>query len=191
MPFVGWNRAMIERGAFFFGFSHTPLHSMQIPADTYTFTLFRDPVERVLSHYKMLLEEQAASEKHPSFFDEEPWLGSCFSDFVERMPREHLCNQLFMFSRNFSTSEALENIKRVTNVELFPDVGNLVEDINEEFGLALRSMHVRRATITFEPSKADRAKLESRLKDELDLFDKIVALARSGNMAVGARRLAA
>ncbi len=155
---------MIERGAFFFGFSHTPFHLMQIPADTYTFALFRDPVERVLSHYKMLLAEQTVSEKHPSFFDEEAWLGNSFSDFVERMPREHLCNQLFMFSRDFSTTEALENIKRVTNVRLLPDIGNLVEDINEEFGLALRPMHVRPAAITFEPSKADRAKLEKSSK---------------------------
>ena len=168
---------MIERGAFFFGFSHAPLHLIQIPAETYTFTLFRDPVERVLSHYKMLLEEQIASEKHPSFFTEEAWLGNSFSDFVERMPRDHLCNQLFMFSRNFSISEALENIKRVTNIRLLSEVGNLVEDLNAEFGLALQPMHVRRASITFEPSKADRAKLESRLRDELEFFDKIVALA--------------
>ena len=49
--YVGWNTRHINKGNYFYGFSHTPLHKLDLPNETFTVSCFRDPVRRVVSHY--------------------------------------------------------------------------------------------------------------------------------------------
>ena len=65
--FVGWNGRLIDEGNYFFAFSHRPAHVVNLPLDTFTLTCLRDPAKRVISHYKMILEEQSATNPHPFF----------------------------------------------------------------------------------------------------------------------------
>lgn len=43
------------------------------------------------------------------------WLGSCFSDFISEIPKEHLLNQLYMFSKDFDVDEAVDNVARCSH----------------------------------------------------------------------------
>jgi hypothetical protein len=54
--FVGWNKKSIEKGNYFCGFSHEPFYQLRLPPRTFTLTCFRDPFERIFSHYRMLRE---------------------------------------------------------------------------------------------------------------------------------------
>ena len=94
--FVGWNKKLIESGNYFYAFSHIPKHKLILPNNTFTITFLRDPVKRVISHYKMLYYYQVNSINHPCMKTEGAWLGECFQDFLERIPYEHLLNQLYI-----------------------------------------------------------------------------------------------
>ena len=53
--FIGWDQNNIENGKYFYAFSHIPHHKLKLPDNTFTITCVREPVDRLLSHYKMLL----------------------------------------------------------------------------------------------------------------------------------------
>lgn len=108
--FVGWNQKLIEQGYYYYAFSHTPKHMLKLPDKTFTITCLRDPAERVISHYKMLLEHRLKYKSHPLLKTEGKWLNNSFADFLMNIPRKHLLNQLYMFSKNFSVNEAFDNI---------------------------------------------------------------------------------
>jgi hypothetical protein len=56
MIYVGWDVDRINKGNYFYGFSHIPLHKLDLPEGTFTITCFRDPVKRVVSHYSWSIE---------------------------------------------------------------------------------------------------------------------------------------
>ena len=56
LVFVGWDIASINRGLYFYAFSHHPFHKLSLPERTFTFSCLRDPMKRVVSHYNMLME---------------------------------------------------------------------------------------------------------------------------------------
>lgn len=112
--FVGWNRKAIERGNYFYGFSHEPFHQIRLPPRTFTLTCFRDPFERIFSHYRMLQENRRKGVNHPCMETEGAWLEEPggFDEFLNRIPSEQLMRQLYMFSKTFDIQEALVNIKK-------------------------------------------------------------------------------
>ena len=58
--FAGWQKNLLEMGDYHYGFSHIPFSQLTLPERTFTFSCFRDPTSRVLSHYRMLLELRKA-----------------------------------------------------------------------------------------------------------------------------------
>jgi len=68
--YVGWNVRLLNRGSYFYGFSHTPLHQLSLPSGTFTVSCFRDPVKRVISHYNMLMEMKLSGKSHPCLVSE-------------------------------------------------------------------------------------------------------------------------
>ena len=110
--FVGWNKRLIESGKYFYAWSHIPYHQLYLPSNTFVFTTFRDPIQRVFSHYKMIFEYYSKNIDHPCMIEEGKWLGSSktFEEFFQNMPKNHLMAQLFHYSKSYSIDEAVENI---------------------------------------------------------------------------------
>lgn len=143
--YVGWNKSLINKGDYFYAFSHIPYHKLKLKEDTFTLTCFRDPVKRIVSHYFMLLDFVNRGVKHPSFAVEEKWLGNSFDDFYNNMPKEHLFNQLYMFSNKIDVGQALNNLNKISHVMVTEDFTTGVEGINSKLGLKLQSLHIRKS----------------------------------------------
>ena len=96
--FVRAIRHLREEGFYFQGGSHIPAPMLSLPEKTFRVTCLRDPVERVLSHYRMLVHYRETGQDRAS--NEMPWLGeqASLGTFLDRIPRAHLLRQVAMFS---------------------------------------------------------------------------------------------
>jgi hypothetical protein len=171
--FVGWNRFYINSGQYFYAFSPLPIHNLSLPRKTYTVTCFRDPVDRVISHYSMLRNYQKNGVCHPCMDVEGKWLGACFEDFIENVPKEHLLNQLFMFDKNFNVDAAIERVSRVSNIIFIDEFDSGVDRINSDLGLELKAIHVRKVEREFEVGDTTMQRLKSLLSLEYAFLSKV------------------
>jgi hypothetical protein len=174
--YVGWNVRYINGGNYFYAFSHAPVHALQLPEKTFTVTCFRDPVKRVLSHYNMLMEYQANNVMHPCMTTEGKWLGSSFDEFLERIPKEHLCNQLFMFSARYDIGEALERVNGLSHFLFTENFAHGVDALNQKTGLQLRTIHTRKTAYKTEITKRGLDALRERLGEEYEFLRRVKEL---------------
>lgn len=171
--YVGWEVKQINKGNYFYAFSHTPFHKLSLPDQTFTVTCFRDPVERVISHYKMLMDYYVSNTDHPCMEIEGKWLGNDFNDFLSKIPREHLLNQLYMFSSNFDISEAISNVQKLSHFFFIDTFSTGVEELNNKTGLSLEPIHIRKSSYQPQISENCLAKLRHMLHDEYQFLDSI------------------
>ncbi len=171
--FVGWRQVSIEGGRYFYAFSHIPMHRLALPPRTYTFTCLRDPVGRVVSHYKMLVNYRDNNVPHPCMVDEGPWLGSSFSDFLDNIPREHLQNQIYMFSASFDLNEAFDNILSCSRVLFVEDFERGLDQLAGDLGVKLQVRHAKRAANDAPISADERERLRDMLSPEYELIGRV------------------
>lgn len=171
--YVCWNVDLINRGDYFYGFSHTPVYKLDLSPKTFTVTCFRDPVKRVISHYAMLMEMREHHRDHPCMAVEGSWLGGSFKDFLKRIPPEHLLNQLYMFSESYNIDEATETVTGLSHRMFSDDFANGVDLLNQKTGLGLAPMHIRKSKLAPEISESDVATLREALDPEYEFLDRV------------------
>jgi hypothetical protein len=171
--YVGWNPAIINRGTYFYAFSHIPFHKLALPPRTFTITCFRDPVKRVLSHYQMLLAFQTSGFDHPCMKTEGDWLGGNFDDFLGNIPEEHLLNQLYMFSDALDVEEAYRSAMSLSCRIFNDDFDAGVSRINALTGLRLTPLHVRKQQAVREIPDDSIRYLREKLAPEYRLIEKL------------------
>lgn len=174
--FVGWNIRYINKGNYFYAFSHTPLHKLNLPEGTFTITCFRDPVKRVISHYNMLMDFSVNRVSHPCMRTEGDWLGNSFNDFLKRIPQEHLCNQIFTFSARYEINEAVERVASLSHFFFTENFSNGIDAINYKTGLNLKPAHIRKASYSAPIPDSSMANLREMLAKEYNFLDRIRAL---------------
>lgn len=175
MIFVGWNRKLINKGEYFYAFSHIPFYKLKLPVETCTVTCLRDPAGRVVSHYKMLLGYKINNVPHPCMTEEGKWLGSSFGDFLERVPKEHLLNQLYMFSKAYKVEEAYDRIKGLSHYFFTESFEAGIEELSKKLKLPLKSLHMRKTDMKVEVDDTDMERLRSMLEKEYILIEKLKA----------------
>lgn len=168
--FVGWDKWMIERGNYYYAFSHIPQHELSLPDQTFTVTCLRDPLRRLISHYKMLKEYAEANISHPCMATEGGWLGNSFKDFVDNMPREHLLNQIYMFSKGFYVEEAAAKILACSCWFFTEDFSAGVHKLSRLTGIELQPIHARKSEYSVEISQSDMVYAKQKLKPEYELI---------------------
>ena len=173
--FTGWQLPLIEQGDYFHAFSHIPHHCVRLPKRTWTFTCFRDPVDRVVSHYRMLLGMQASGGLHPCFKTEGQWLGNSFEEFLERIPREHLLNQIYMFSESFKIKEAIKQIRKLNHLMFLDRFQEGIARLNDLTGLALKIDHQRKSSNRFVPDAKTKAQLQKLVEPEYEMLAQLGA----------------
>ena len=173
MIYVGWDVDRINKGNYFYGFSHAPLHKLDLPEGTFTITCFRDPVKRVVSHYRMLLEYRENNIDHPCMEIEGKWLGECFDDFLQRIPKQHLLNQFYMFSDCFDVDQAVEQVEKLSHYFFTDDFNNGIESLNRKTGLDLLPIHARKTTISAQITDESLARLGEMMAEEYRFLERI------------------
>ena len=172
--FLGWNCKLITKGNYFYAFSHTPFHKLNLPDKTFTISCFRDPVKRVISHYNMLMDFAVNNISHPCMKTEAKWLGDSFDDFIERIPPQHLLNQLYMFSPKFNVNDAVNNVKKLSYYFFTDEFSQGIETLNKKTDLNLKPIHLRKANYHAQIDESSIAKLRKMLEQEYYFLEKII-----------------
>jgi hypothetical protein len=169
---VGWNPIALNKEAFFYGFSHIPFHQLKFGSDTFTFTFFRDPIQRLVSHFRMLNDLAISQPDHPALKAEKSWACEGFDDFLDKIPREHLENQLYMFSNRFNIEEALSKLNDVSYVGHINDIGNdFIPVIEKEFDLSIDYKALRASKHKFLLSDGQQDKCTQMMRAEIDFYN--------------------
>lgn len=171
--FVGWNIRLIEEGKYSFAFSHTPRHELKLKPEVFTFTCLRDPAKRVISHYKMLRYFQVNNIDHPCMMVEGKWLGESFDDFMSRLPKKYLLNQLYMFSKDFDVSQAFDSIGRVDKVIFTENLEEGLKELETLTGWRLPISNQKKYNFEEEISDTQILKLKTLLEMEYKLLSML------------------
>lgn len=171
--FVGWNRRLIEQGDYFYAFSHLPWHQVRIPDRTFTITAIRDPIDRLLSHYYMLMDYREAGADRIDLREEMKWLGNSFLDFVTNIPREHLLRQLYMFSERYAVTEAFDKIIACSHILFTSTMAEDVNDLSKELKLNMTPLHTRRSTKNQPVDQAGMDLAHTLLRPEMLLYENL------------------
>lgn len=176
LVFVQHDTNLIEGGNYFYGNSHIPAHALNIPDNTFTITILRDPLERLISHYSHLTwvrDDPQAPQHEPAIRRlrrEVAWIGSGFGEFVTRMPRSLLLNQLFMFSNTYSVTEAAERIAGCSYVGFISTFATDIAALAHTLELPLTLRWERRFGTKATPPATDLEIARELLQPEYDLL---------------------
>lgn len=171
--YVGWNVDIINRGNYFYAFSHSPLHELNLPRDTFRIVCFRDPVKRVVSHYNMIHNYLKNNVKRAFMQEEGKWLGASFNEFIHNMPVEALMNQLYMFSSKFNVREATSEVEQMEHIMFTEGFQQGVEDLNHKTGLELKVMHSKNNPDKPRIDDKDLDTLRELLQPEYEMLNAI------------------
>lgn len=171
--YVNHSEYLLERGDFFYGDGHGAFHELDIPPNTFKITILRDPAARVLSYYRMLMHWKHNDIKHPARKKEEGYVGNSFREFLERVPREHLMRQLYMFSKTFNVSEAAENIGALNFVMTTEEFSRHLGALAALLDIDLRLYRQKSSYAAVMISEADRARLVEALAPEYALLEAV------------------
>ena len=139
-------RRYLERGYYTYGWHHAPAWSLTLPPETFTITVLRDPISRVLSLYRYLID--------PGADDDQPFkagrserlrAAGGFESFLRLTPREDLLNQLHMFSPHFDPAEAAEGVRACSAWFMTERLDLGIDELNQRLGLELHHRWDRRS----------------------------------------------
>jgi hypothetical protein len=127
----------------------------------------------------MLMEYQANNIAHPSLLVEGKWLGNSFDDFLQRIPKEHLCNQLYMFSAGYDIQEAVERVKGLSHYFFTEDFDKGVDMINGKLGLSLKATHMRKTTYKADIPQGSLEVLREMVVAEYEFLSRLKNIGRN------------
>lgn len=180
--FVAHQPNVLEQGHYFYGWSHLAAHEIAIPKKTFTITILRDPMERVISYYSYLLQGDPPEMAFAVPEAEHALAAEGFSRFLEQLPREHLLRQLFMFSRSYSPTEAEDRIGRCSCVMFTEEYESDLAALARRLRLPLVGRHERQTRASIGLSDQDCSQLRELLEPEYKFIDRIRTIrARTGS----------
>jgi Sulfotransferase family len=171
--FVAHQHRLLEQGHYFYGWSHLPAHRISLPPRTFTVTILRDPVERIVSLYSYLREGDEAGMAFPAPYTERSMAQSGFSAFLEKLPKKELLRQVFMFSRTFSVAEATDQIARCSCVLFTEHYEFGLAALAERLNLPLVPRRARATHVRASLSNTELEQLRQVLEPEYELIRQL------------------
>lgn len=146
LVFVAHDAPLLARGDYTYGWHHAPAWSLTLPPETFTVTVLRDPVSRVLSLYRYLLDPHA-DEDQPFRAGKNERLRAAegFESFVRHTPAEDLLNQLHMFSPRLDPGEAADSVRRCSAWFMTEHLDRGIDELNGRLGVELEHRWDRRS----------------------------------------------
>lgn len=171
--FVIHNKYLAESGDYYYAYSHAPIHEIRLPPNTFTITCLRDPVKRVISHYRNLMHYRMNNTGKRILRQEGSWLGGSFSDFLDNIPTAHLMRQIYMFSRSFDIDEAVQNIVNLNFVMFTEDFANGLNELSERLDLKLELYHGKSEYDPVQVGDEEEKRLRDMLEPEYRLLRRV------------------
>jgi hypothetical protein len=172
--FAAERLSVLAAGDYFYAWSHRPAHEVRLPPGTFTVTVLRDPVARVLSLFNYLVAGDDPSMPFQAPASEREMAAHGLTTFLDRLPRRFLLRQLFTFSPGFDVSEAADRLLSCSfsfHTESF-DAG--LGQLAERLALPLRPRRDRSSpAVAPQPSPAELERLRDMLEPEYALFQKL------------------
>jgi hypothetical protein len=184
IAYAGQNRTVIEAGHYFYAYSHRPWHELNLPEATFRITVLRDPVDRVVSHYRMLIGLRETGEDPKLIANEGRWLGESIDDFVRLAPRTAILGQLSMFSEQLDVAQAVDRLQQLEFVFMTERFAEGLAELGPRVGLELREHRARSAPSSIEVTDAQRARIRELLAPEYEMLARL-GLDSSAERATG------
>lgn len=179
--YVRINLNYIENVNFFYANSHFPMWQVHLPDNTFTFTVLRDPYERLVSLYKYykwveITDYKIGEELDPSFnyLKSQKYLqNKSFGEFIDILSKKYLFGNLYMFSERLDVDEAMKNLSKVNKVYFQDNVSFAVEDLKKS--LSLKELELPKPqrkfnNNNFEITQIEKEKAISVLKCEIEFY---------------------
>jgi hypothetical protein len=144
-----------------------------LPPGTFTITILRDPIDRVVSYYSYLCQGDQQGMAFAVGQSERSLSDKGFSVFIEELPKEQLLAQLFMFSRSLSVTEAAEQIGRCSCVMFTDEYESGLVSLARRLALPLMLKRERTTRARLELSSDEREQLRHLLQPEYDLMRQL------------------
>jgi hypothetical protein len=173
--FAANRRRLLTEGAYFYGRSHSPADDQPLPPKTFTVTILRDPIARIHSYFDFLvagddpdLPVRVAEQVRRRAQDG-------LEAMLDRMPTEHLLNQLCMFSTRYDISEAEDRISQCSSVFFTEDFAGGLAALGRRLDLPLevRFTRVNKQRSTLSDQQIER--LRTVLEPEYELLRRLSA----------------
>jgi hypothetical protein len=185
--FAAFDRQILARGRYFYGWAHRAAHIQELPPQTFTVTILRDPADRVRSHFDYLLVGDRPDMSQALWEGERELASGGFSSFLDRLPEHELLRQLAMFSAGRDVGEAAERIAACSCVLFTEDYDTGLAALGQRLGLTLRARR-ERVTGTRTPlSPAEQDRLREMLEPEYEMLRRLRAAGIGGPQESGAR----
>ncbi len=174
VSFAGWRLETINAGGWDFAFGHMSLDRLVLPSDARVITCFRDPVQRLASHYRMLRQMITEESDHVIMAKEAPWATGTFRDFVDRVPDRHRLTQLYMFSMALDPAEAADRLRRVDHVLVTERLAEGLERLAGATGLPIDAGAHLRASAPLIISAGDLDHARDALQPEYEWLSEVL-----------------
>lgn len=172
--YVTNNKILAEYTPYFYAYGHRPYHKLRIPKDRFTFTCFREPVARMLSHYKMIYTAYKRGDSRKDYKNLYRCLGSGLLGFVQKLPKELRLEQLYMFSSNYSVNEFYYNLQNV-NLVLFTEyLYEGFEELNNKLKLNLKYIHKRKSSTKLDLKEDELIAIRELLLPEIEVYNELL-----------------
>jgi hypothetical protein len=173
--YVFLDRRAIERGHYFFAWSHLPRWDLELPPRTFTVSVLRDPMARVLSFYRYLSDERADEGlvNTPGGFRRVAEGG--FASFLDRLDRRNLLQHLYMFSPRWDPAEAADRIRGLSAWFFTESYAEGLRGLSARLGLDLPERFDRVSVGDYRPTPEETAVLAERLAPEYELLARLRA----------------
>lgn len=153
-----------------------------------TITAIREPSERLLSHYRMLMQSELFNLSRPphrdsKFNSDDPaWLDRSLELFLKKFPSKWKSHQLHFYSPSGDICEAFENITKNTQIILTEKQQEGFDRLckKEQLTQKAKLLELKPPSwqttdnIPFEPSKEQVDLIKNVLKDEYTFYNKVI-----------------
>lgn len=170
----GW-AADLSQSEFFYAFSHLSLDDVVLPNNAIVFTVLRNPVERVVSHYSELEGWYVDGLAYNYTVDGsywKSWMADGFAGYLESIPQTELMNHLHVYGGLREPQLAMDRLGEMEFVLFNDQLDRGFPRFCERLGLRLELPRIRVQKRRYSPGAGDLELLCEKIAPEIEFYEE-------------------